>query len=422
MRNALIAVCALPVAAFGQADAHLLNDRANDSVWQIHDANGNGVINEPGEVRLWFSAANAPGTIGPDNPTALAVRGDGYAAMGDQGIAAVLGLRDLNGDADALDAGESLVVADASNASGAVLSFPAGVAFDLAGVLYVSNPGNAFGPDAVYRLEDLNSDGDCQDAGEITEWVGAGAFGPGNGPWSPQEMVFVPGLFPIGLLRNSSPGLHGVYRFLDLNGNGRADDAGEFTVYFDAANGSGITPAAGFALERDLANAGSIYILQTASGGVDQLIRLTDKDGDSAAQSAGEAVVAFETNEAGFTGVDVVSAADGRVFLSDNSGKRVIVLRDNDTDGLFMSAGERADYYVSGGAQVGDIRQLAPIAAPAVACYADCNGDGALNLSDFGCFTTKFALGDPYADCNGDGVRNLADFGCFTTKFALGCP
>ena len=55
-------------------------------------------------------------------------------------------------------------------------------------------------------------------------------------------------------------------------------------------------------------------------------------------------------------------------------------------------------------------------------CYPDCNGDGSLNLSDFGCFTTKFALGEAYADCNGDGIRNLADFGCFTTKFALGCP
>ncbi|MCC6661662.1 MAG: hypothetical protein IT437_12340 [Phycisphaerales bacterium] len=55
-------------------------------------------------------------------------------------------------------------------------------------------------------------------------------------------------------------------------------------------------------------------------------------------------------------------------------------------------------------------------------CYPDCNGDNTLNLSDFGCFTTKFALGDPYADCNGDSVLNLSDFGCFTTKFALGCP
>ena len=59
---------------------------------------------------------------------------------------------------------------------------------------------------------------------------------------------------------------------------------------------------------------------------------------------------------------------------------------------------------------------------PPAGCYADCNADGQLNLADFGCFTTKFALGEAYADCNGDGVRNLADFGCFTTKFALGCP
>jgi hypothetical protein len=58
---------------------------------------------------------------------------------------------------------------------------------------------------------------------------------------------------------------------------------------------------------------------------------------------------------------------------------------------------------------------------PAV-CYADCNADGALNLADFGCFQTKFALGEPYADCNGDGAMNLADFGCFQTRFAIGCP
>jgi uncharacterized membrane protein len=59
---------------------------------------------------------------------------------------------------------------------------------------------------------------------------------------------------------------------------------------------------------------------------------------------------------------------------------------------------------------------------PWVTCAADCNGDGLLNLTDFGCFQTRFALGDPYADCNTDGVTNLADFGCFQTQFAFGCP
>ncbi len=66
------------------------------------------------------------------------------------------------------------------------------------------------------------------------------------------------------------------------------------------------------------------------------------------------------------------------------------------------------------------VKTLAAYGCPP--CYPDCNNDGLRNLADFGCFQTKFALGDPYADCNSDGIRNLADFGCFTTKFALGCP
>ncbi len=55
------------------------------------------------------------------------------------------------------------------------------------------------------------------------------------------------------------------------------------------------------------------------------------------------------------------------------------------------------------------------------ACYPDCNADSTLNLADFGCFQTKFALQNSYADCNGDSLLNIADFGCFQTRFALGC-
>jgi hypothetical protein len=55
-------------------------------------------------------------------------------------------------------------------------------------------------------------------------------------------------------------------------------------------------------------------------------------------------------------------------------------------------------------------------------CYPDCDGDNLLTLADFGCFQTKFGLGDPYADCDGDTALTLADFGCFQTSFGLGCP
>ncbi len=59
---------------------------------------------------------------------------------------------------------------------------------------------------------------------------------------------------------------------------------------------------------------------------------------------------------------------------------------------------------------------------PNALCYADCNGDTLLDIADFGCFMTTFAIGNHYSDCNSDGNLDLADFGCFQTSFAVGCP
>jgi hypothetical protein len=70
----------------------------------------------------------------------------------------------------------------------------------------------------------------------------------------------------------------------------------------------------------------------------------------------------------------------------------------------------------SGNATVKIVYRAAP-----VACVPDFNGDGQLNLADFGAFQTAFALGQCRADINGDGQLNLADFGAFQTAFALGC-
>ena len=55
-------------------------------------------------------------------------------------------------------------------------------------------------------------------------------------------------------------------------------------------------------------------------------------------------------------------------------------------------------------------------------CYADCNGDGVLNILDFVCFQNAFVTADPQADCNGDGALNILDFVCFQGEFESGCP
>ncbi|MEO1008884.1 MAG: GC-type dockerin domain-anchored protein [Planctomycetota bacterium] len=58
----------------------------------------------------------------------------------------------------------------------------------------------------------------------------------------------------------------------------------------------------------------------------------------------------------------------------------------------------------------------------ATSCFADCNGDGRLNIFDFLCFQNLFSAGDLAADCNGDGRLNIFDFLCFQNAFADGCP
>jgi hypothetical protein len=91
-------------------------------------------------------------------------------------------------------------------------------------------------------------------------------------------------------------------------------------------------------------------------------------------------------------------------------------------DGVNLISGQFGQGYGLGAYAAASVMDNWVVGPPPTACYPDCDGDDALTLADFGCFQTKFALGDPYADCNGDLVLNLADFGCSQTAFAVGCP
>lgn len=54
-------------------------------------------------------------------------------------------------------------------------------------------------------------------------------------------------------------------------------------------------------------------------------------------------------------------------------------------------------------------------------CPPDCDASGGLDIDDFICFQTLYAVGDPGADCDGSGALNVDDFACFQTAYALGC-
>jgi hypothetical protein len=75
-----------------------------------------------------------------------------------------------------------------------------------------------------------------------------------------------------------------------------------------------------------------------------------------------------------------------------------------------------------------DLSQALVVATPFNACYANCDGSTTppiLNVSDFVCFQTEFAAGDPAANCDASTtppILNVADFICFMQRFAAGCP
>ncbi len=54
-------------------------------------------------------------------------------------------------------------------------------------------------------------------------------------------------------------------------------------------------------------------------------------------------------------------------------------------------------------------------------CLADCDGSGSLDIDDFICFQTLYALSDPKADCDESGALDIDDFICFQTAYAIGC-
>lgn len=56
-----------------------------------------------------------------------------------------------------------------------------------------------------------------------------------------------------------------------------------------------------------------------------------------------------------------------------------------------------------------------------VICFADLNGDGSVDSSDFALFFAAYELGDPLADFDGDGAVTSDDLAQFLAAYELGC-
>lgn len=416
--------------AHGAGEKLLVADRDNDVVWMLHDTNSNGSI-EDSEVSLFWSNANASGTPAPGTWTAMAIRADGRIGVGDSTQRFVIAMHDFNHDGDAQDLGESWIVA--TNTTWNSFGSPSGISFDTRGTMFVNNSGNGGVPvDGIFKLTDLNADGDCEDnvAGvpERGEYCVVPPLGPGNTAHVPFEMTYLGGIL---YHRDSGSGVQGVWKTADLDDDGDANDAGEFSGFAINGNASGFTFTAGLVIEPDLARERALYTIQVVSQ-ADQLIRVIDLNDDGDAMDAGEITLVYSTAEANYSPTDILCLPDGSVLIGDSTGKKIYRLTDANNDGLFDTS-ERSAWFDNVALSVSDFRRL--VLVPSF-CPADLDNsegagipDGGVDINDLLFFLTQFEAGTTAADLDNDGQDpaqpdggvDINDLLFFLTHFEAGC-
>lgn len=263
--------------------------------------------------------------------------------LGDQRTDQVLLLQDLNGDGDSQDAGEIGVFFDETNAAG--LASPTGNVLNVHQAsdksVYVGD-GNT---DAVYRLEDIGNDGDANDADEATIWFSAANAGGLTLPTPNGVHEGSDGAIYIVNAGTGSLPTDAIYRTVDLNGDDDAEDAGEATLWLDLASIIPTSSAFDIVFDGDVA-----YVNDTAGGEDNVVLRIEDVDGSGSITAEELTVFLSESNAFGApVGFANALAPDGALLtLTDiaNPGPAVIYrLEDLDGSGSIDSAEEAIEIW-----------------------------------------------------------------------------
>lgn len=321
----------------------LYGDQTEDAIYRLIDLNGDGDAADAGEHDVFFDASNASGLVDPStNIFNIHQASDGSAYAGDGSTDTVYRLRDLNGDGDANDADEANVWFSAANLEGHPLVTPNGIAEGSDGAIYLVNAGVTSTPqDAIYRTVDLNGDGDANDYGESTVWLDLQTV---NATSSAFDISFIGDVAYLTDTNGGAPDT--VYRIQDLNGDGDAADEGEATVF--------LSDAESYGAPIDIANTaqGNSILTYTWIPNDEEpsrIYRLTDLDNSGSIDSPDEATEIWnhEFLPEGFDtafGFSIAAGRNGDVIITSNSSdpasSNVVRLSDLNNDGDYMDAGE----------------------------------------------------------------------------------
>lgn len=382
---ALATAAILSSASAATIQPTIVSDTAGDKLWLCVDNNGDGDVNDAGDLTAFYD--DTVGAIALSDPTGLAFDAFGRLFVSDTTEDRIFRLEDLNQDGDANDVGEAVVVFDGTvggNASNVRMVSGNSLYVEPSGRVWVASNNQIIssvvtGEDLVFHLDDLNSDDDYNDVGEATVFFKP-APGGAVGDSIPNDVLVLSDGTVLYLENGiTATPKRGVYRLVDLDASGVIDQPNEVNAYFIAPAQAGNAFHFGFARTPT----DEVYVLDH---GNDLCWKIKDADASGDAQGAGEFSQFFFAG-AGSTMWQCDVAQDGSLYVGeDGTPDRLYVLTDSDHSGTIAGA-EQATVYTDTLAAVdfGTPRCVAvvPVLGPA---YPGNGTDAAMQVAINGLF------------------------------------
>ena len=259
--------------------------------------------------------------------------------VSDQGRDQIVLSNDLNGDGDMNDAGETTVFYGAGNASGII-----GGAGNVFALSQTSSGHVVIGDgdtDTVYRLRDNNQNGTAQDAGEAQVWFSGAANASGFKLNTPNGIAEGPdgAIYVVEADTSGSPTGDWVYRTEDKNGDGDANDAGEATQWLNLKALNAASSPFEIRFDGDTA-----YVIDSVGATPNAIYTATDKNGDGVIGAGEVATFASDANSYGAIFDFAMDVGGGSVWtwqwLPELGLSSLFSLTDLDTSGSIDAASE----------------------------------------------------------------------------------